>query len=145
MTNIRYGLFPIYYNITIGGEGSSGTPNLYYVINGRPFIGLVITRKSPRGTKFCSTPWFTWLLGLDIGEIEGLFFILNGFNNLPLNSRTKSIRVFPWEVVFSYLKRQLFTKHSCLSYKTAETILASTTPLQYWSILPFFLSGNPDF
>ena len=30
------GIFPIYYNITIGGEGSSVTPNLYYVINGRP-------------------------------------------------------------------------------------------------------------
>ena len=28
----------IYYNITIGGEGSTGTPNLYYVINGRPLI-----------------------------------------------------------------------------------------------------------
>ena len=30
------GVFPIHYNITIGGEGSTGTPNLYYVINGRP-------------------------------------------------------------------------------------------------------------
>ena len=30
------GVFPIYYNITIGGEGSTRTPNLYYVINGRP-------------------------------------------------------------------------------------------------------------
>ena len=26
----------MYYNITIGGEGSTGTPNLYYVVNGRP-------------------------------------------------------------------------------------------------------------
>ena len=30
------GGFPIYYNITIGGEESYGTPNLYYVINGQP-------------------------------------------------------------------------------------------------------------
>ena len=30
------GVFPIYYNITIGGER---TPNLYYVINGRPLTG----------------------------------------------------------------------------------------------------------
>ena len=29
------GVFPIYYNITMGG-GSLGTPNLYYVIYGRP-------------------------------------------------------------------------------------------------------------
>ena len=28
----------MYYNITIGGERSTGTPNLYYVINGRPLI-----------------------------------------------------------------------------------------------------------
>ena len=31
------GVFPIYYNITMGG-GSLGTPNLYYVIYGRPLI-----------------------------------------------------------------------------------------------------------
>ena len=30
-------VFPIYYNITMGG-GSLGTPNLYYVIYGRPLI-----------------------------------------------------------------------------------------------------------
>ena len=35
------GVFPIYYNITIGGEGSTGTPNLYYVINGRPLMNLI--------------------------------------------------------------------------------------------------------
>ena len=35
------GVSQIYYNITIGGEGSTGTPNLYYVINGRPLIALV--------------------------------------------------------------------------------------------------------
>ena len=35
------GVFPIYYNITKGGEGSTGTPNLYYVINGRPLIGSI--------------------------------------------------------------------------------------------------------
>ena len=29
------GVFPIYYNITMGG-GALGTPNLYYVIYGRP-------------------------------------------------------------------------------------------------------------
>ena len=29
------GVFPIYYNITMRG-GSLGTPNLYYVIYGRP-------------------------------------------------------------------------------------------------------------
>ena len=33
------GVFPIYYNITIGGVGSTETPNLYYVIYGRPLIG----------------------------------------------------------------------------------------------------------
>ena len=32
------GVFPIYYNITRGRGGSLGTPNLYYVINGRPLI-----------------------------------------------------------------------------------------------------------
>ena len=31
------GVFPIYHNITMGG-GSLGTPNLYYVIYGRPLI-----------------------------------------------------------------------------------------------------------
>ena len=31
------GVFPIYYNITMGG-GSLGTPNLYYVIYERPLI-----------------------------------------------------------------------------------------------------------
>ena len=31
------GVLPIYYNITMGG-GSLGTPNLYYVIYGRPLI-----------------------------------------------------------------------------------------------------------
>ena len=30
------GVFPIYYNITRGRGGSLGTPNLYYVIYGRP-------------------------------------------------------------------------------------------------------------
>ena len=30
------GNLSIYYNITIGGEGSTETPNFYYVINGRP-------------------------------------------------------------------------------------------------------------
>ena len=30
------------YNITIGGEGSTGTPNLYYVINGRPLIAMIV-------------------------------------------------------------------------------------------------------
>ena len=34
------GVFPIYYNITIGEEGSLGTPNLYYVIYGRPLKEL---------------------------------------------------------------------------------------------------------
>ena len=35
----RGGVFPIYYNITRGrGGGSLGTPNLYYVIYGRPLI-----------------------------------------------------------------------------------------------------------
>ena len=29
------GIFSIYYIITIGAEGSTGTPNLYHVINGR--------------------------------------------------------------------------------------------------------------
>ena len=33
------GVFPIYYNITMGG-GSLGTPNLYYVIYGRPLIAI---------------------------------------------------------------------------------------------------------
>ena len=33
------GVFPIYYNITMGG-GSLGTPNLYYVIYGRPLIAF---------------------------------------------------------------------------------------------------------
>ena len=37
------GVFPIYYNITMRGGGSLGTPNLYYVIYGRPHI--VINRK----------------------------------------------------------------------------------------------------
>ena len=32
------GGFPIYYNIQIGGEGPTGTPNLYYVINGRSLV-----------------------------------------------------------------------------------------------------------
>ena len=34
------GVFPIYYNITWGRGGSLGTPNLYYVIYGRPLICL---------------------------------------------------------------------------------------------------------
>ena len=34
----RGGVFPIYYNITRGRGGSLGTPNLYYVIYGRPLI-----------------------------------------------------------------------------------------------------------
>ena len=34
----------MYYNITIGGERSTGTPNLYYVINGRPQIGVDLIR-----------------------------------------------------------------------------------------------------
>ena len=39
--NITWGgVFPIYYNITMGGGGSLGTPNLYYVIYGRPLNGL---------------------------------------------------------------------------------------------------------
>ena len=33
-----WGNFSIYYNIIIGGEGSTRTPNLYYVINGRPLM-----------------------------------------------------------------------------------------------------------
>ena len=35
------GVFPIYYNITIGGEGSTETPNLDYVINGLPLISVM--------------------------------------------------------------------------------------------------------
>ena len=31
-------VFPIYYNITRGRGGSLGTPNLYYVIYGRPLL-----------------------------------------------------------------------------------------------------------
>ena len=43
------GVFPIYYNITIGGEGSTGTPNLYYVINGRPLT--TDNQRLPFGSK----------------------------------------------------------------------------------------------
>ena len=38
--NITWGgVFLIYYNITMGG-GSLGTPNLYYVIYGRPLSNI---------------------------------------------------------------------------------------------------------
>ena len=33
------GAFPIYYNITMEGGGSLGTPNLYYIIYGRTLKG----------------------------------------------------------------------------------------------------------
>ena len=36
------GAFPIYYNITRGSGGSLGTPNLYYVIYGRPLSLLTL-------------------------------------------------------------------------------------------------------
>ena len=35
------GIFSIYYNITIVGEGSTETPNLDYVINGLPLISVM--------------------------------------------------------------------------------------------------------
>ena len=40
--NREGGVFPIYYNITMGGEGSLGTPNLYYVIYGQPLYIFII-------------------------------------------------------------------------------------------------------
>ena len=39
------GVFPIYYNITMGG-GSLGTPNLYYVIYGRPLTIIKTLQKA---------------------------------------------------------------------------------------------------
>ena len=45
------GVFPIYYNITIGGEGSTGTPNLYYVINGQPLICMNYRAKKNNSPK----------------------------------------------------------------------------------------------
>ena len=42
--NITWGGgLPIYYNSTMGGRGSLGTPNLYYVIYGRPLSDIVKT------------------------------------------------------------------------------------------------------
>ena len=55
------GDFLNYYNITIGGEGSTGTPNLYYVINGRPLNQNIKNVKMKR-KNFCNLHVFSILL-----------------------------------------------------------------------------------
>ena len=44
----RGGVFPIYYSITRGRGGSLGTPNLYYVIYGRPLRTIARKNWSPK-------------------------------------------------------------------------------------------------
>ena len=53
ITILHGGVFPIYYNITIGGEGSTGTPNLYYVINERPLMDHDVTEDALIVKRFC--------------------------------------------------------------------------------------------
>ena len=49
------GVFPIYYNITMGG-GSLGTPNLYYVIYGRPLTKNKLNALDP-DSKGATSDW----------------------------------------------------------------------------------------
>ena len=50
------GVFPIYYNITRGRGGSLGTPNLYYVIYGRPLTKNKLNALDP-DSKGATSDW----------------------------------------------------------------------------------------
>ena len=60
------GVFPIYYNITRGG--SLGTPNLYYVIYGRPLTRRTVSTSDIGFWAAMCMPLPTLLLGIQVKE-----------------------------------------------------------------------------